>query len=137
GLDEELRIAGAIPRREGAPPTGYRIKVRQLSLQMFIELCAVRSPFLVGGTVRPEHVAQILWRLSPEYDRRNSSGGTTSVSSKDKQELVPPNTSARSTFVASIAHLPFRHSVRAISRYLDRMFVDKPPQSVQGGGTRP
>ena len=34
GIDETLRIAG-----------GYKIEVRPLTLRIFIQLCAVRSPF--------------------------------------------------------------------------------------------
>src|SRR5436190_13321891 len=34
----------------------HRVEVRMLTLRIFIELCAVRSPFLVGGRIGPEHV---------------------------------------------------------------------------------
>jgi hypothetical protein len=104
GLTEELRIAGQ----------KHPVRVRQLTLRMFIQLCAVRSPFLVGGRVGPEHVAQILWRLSPEYGK-----------------------SARQEFVATVADLPFTATTRAITRYLDRMLIDKPPQSGKSNGSRP
>ncbi len=99
GLNEELRFFG-----------GHKVEVRLLTLRMFIQLCAVRSPFLVGGRVGPEHVAQILWRLSPAYDTRTS------------------NPEARRQFVESIAAIPFKSSVRNIGRYIDRMLIDKPPQ---------
>jgi hypothetical protein len=103
GLTEELRIAG-----------GRKIEVRQLTLRMFIQLCAVRSPFLVGGRVGPEHVAQILWRLSPQYGQ------------------IP-----RHEFVASIADIPFNSATRAITRFLDRMLIDKPPSAAKSNGSRP
>jgi hypothetical protein len=103
GLTEGLRIAG-----------GRKIEVLQLTLRMFIQLCAVHSPFLVGGRVGPEHVAQILWRLSPQYGQ------------------IP-----RQEFVASIADLPFKSATRAINRYLNRMLIDKPPSSSKSNGSRP
>ncbi len=108
GLNDEIRTAGR-----------HTVEVRQLTLRMFVQLCAVRSPFLVGGHVGPEHVAQILWRLSPAYDARAT------------------DPEARKKFVATILHLPFELSVRAIKRYLDRMLIDKPPQSTAKNGTRP
>lgn len=109
GLDEEIRIAGDPERR-----AARTVQIRQLTLQMFIELCAVRSPFLVGGPLRPEHVAQILWRLSPLYDASNRA--------------------ARAEFVADISQLDFRGAVRSISRYLDRMLIDRPASNAKANG---
>src|SRR5216117_1625394 len=108
GLTDEVRVTG---RRT--------VEVRQLTLRMFNQLCAVRSPFLVGGRAGPQHMAQILWRLSPRYDDR----------------LTDPE--ARKKFVATIADLPFRSASRAITRFLDRMLIDKPPQIGKSNGTRP
>ncbi len=96
GIDETLRIAG-----------GHKLEVRPLTLRMFIQLCAVRSPFLVGGKVKPEHVLQILWRISTDYG--------------------PTNTEARKIFVIAISSLPFLASIRSIDRYLDRQLRDRPP----------
>jgi len=134
GLDEEIGIAGDPETR-----AARIVRVRQLTLQMFIELCAVRSPFLVGGPVRPEHVAQILWRLSPEYseirDQRseirkdNQLSGPTS----DLRPLTSEQT-PRQKFIERIASLPFRPSVRAISRYLDRMLIDRPASNAKANG---
>lgn len=98
GIDETLRIAG-----------GYKIEVRPLTLRMFIQLCAVRSPFLVGGRVNPAHVAQILWRISIDYSS---------------------NQDTRKIFVLAISKLPFVASIRSIDRYLDRHLRDKPPSPV-------
>lgn len=110
GLTEELRFAG---RR--------KVEVRQLTLRMFVQLCAVRSPFLVGGKVGPEHVAQILWRLSPIYDTRLA------------------NPEARKAFVESVADLGYHSAVRTISRFVDRMLIDKPPipESKSKGKAKP
>ncbi len=113
GLNEEIRVAGDPETREART-----VPVRQLTLQMFIELCAVRSPFLVGGSIRPEHVAQILWRLSPEYDWRLT------------------NPEARKDFIARIASLPFKPAIRSISRYLDRMLIDRPASNDKANGSR-
>lgn len=100
GVNEELRFAG-----------GFKVEVRQLTLRMFVQLCAVRSPFLVGGKVGAEHVAQILWRLSPQYETRLSDG------------------EARYNFTLSIAPIPYHSAVRTISRFIDRMLIDKPAVS--------
>jgi hypothetical protein len=112
-LDYELNIAGAQPRGEGSPATGRKLIVRPLSLRMFTQLCAVRSPFLMGGSIRAEHVAQILWRISPSYS--------------------PTDKESRLAFLASIAHLPFSGTVRAINRYLDLMLFDRPATSPARG----
>jgi len=108
-LDYELNIAGSVPRRENSPATGYKLSVRPLTLRMFTQLCAVRSPFFVGGRIQPEDVAAILWRLSAQY------------SASDRK--------ARAAFVSSIATLPFHATTRAINRYLDLMMFDRPPSS--------
>lgn len=108
GITETLRFFG-----------GRSIEVRQLTLRMYIQLCAVRSPFMVGGMIGPEHVAQILWRISPEYDLRLE------------------NTDARAKFVESIADIPYKSSVRAINRYIDRQLMDRPPAPVKRNDTRP
>lgn len=109
GINEQLRPAGA----------GKAVEVKLLTLRMFVQLCAARSPFLVGGRVGPEHVAQILWRLSPGYESR-----------QQKAE-------SRKDFVESIALLPFTATVRSISRFLDRMLIDKPPsRGGDGNGTK-
>jgi hypothetical protein len=115
GLDEEIRVANG--EGDPVPSRALRtVKVRQLTLQMFIELCAVRSPFLCGGRIQPEHVQQILWRVSPQYDLR----------------VTDPEAGVR--FRAATAQLPYRPSIRAVVRYLDRMLIDKPPSRDNGGG---
>src|SRR5439155_5373159 len=84
GLNDELIIpvAGTKARR---------IEVRQLTLRMFIQLCAVRSPFLVGGSVGPQHVAQILWRLSPQYPEiRNQTSGVRPLTADISAEGPTP-----------------------------------------------
>lgn len=110
GLDDEIRVAGDPETR-----AARTIQLRQLTLQMFVELCAVRSPFLVGGSIRPEHVGQILWRLSPDY---------------------AANREARRNFIDRIATLPFHAAVRSISRYLDRMLIDRPSSNAKADGSR-
>jgi hypothetical protein len=98
GLTEELNIGG------------HKIEVQLLTLRMFIQLEAVRSPFLVGGKgIGPEDIAILLWRLSPIYETRKQ------------------NKNARKKFMRSIAKLPFQLALRACDRYLDRMLIDHPP----------
>jgi hypothetical protein len=105
GINEEIRVAKV------------RFPVQLLTLRMFVQLVAVRSPFMIGGMVRPEHVLQMLWRLSPEYDATNKS--------------------ARMLIAEKLVTLPFRESVRAVSRFLDRMLIDKPPCDVSAAVIRP
>jgi len=89
------------------------VEVNLLTLRMFAQFCNARSPFFVGGSIRPEHIVQILWRLSPKYR-----SPITDHRSHKK---------ARSAFVRSIIALPYRKARRAIHRFLDRMLIDKPP----------
>jgi hypothetical protein len=101
GINEELRLGK------------MRVEIRLLTLRMFVQLMAVRSPFVVGGRVRAEDLLVLLWRLSPKYD------------SSDK--------AARAAFVESIAPIfvaeVFPRAVRTVSRFFDRMLLDKPPVS--------
>ena len=125
------------------------VEVNLLTLRMFIELCVVRSPFFVGGNVGPEDVALVLWRLSPCYSRANSSSSSSSCSfpssppkdkgsrTRDEDEDEHEKKNPRRAFVASIAHLPFERAVRAISRYLDRMLIDKPVSTENGNFAAP
>lgn len=92
------------------------LEVHLLTLRMFIQLCAVRSPFLVGGAILPQHVAQILWRLSPEYDAR------------DREK--------RAQFVGEIRTIAFLRAVRVIHRYIERMLIDRPASSSKNDGSK-
>lgn len=85
------------------------VAARLMTLRMFIQLCYAKSPFLVGGPVGPEHVAQILWRLSPQYKTTRRG--------------------ARARFIKSIASLPYAESRKAVEEYLDLIFFDAPPSS--------
>jgi hypothetical protein len=54
----------------GAPEFIRGVEVRPLTLQMYLQLCAARSPFLVGGRAPfIQDVAVFLFRLSPAYDQ--------------------------------------------------------------------
>ncbi len=105
GLTETIRVPG-----------GRTVEIQQLTLRMFIQLCAIRSPFMVGGKIMPEHVVQVLWRLSPEYGS---------------------NQDARKAFVSAMADLPFLSTIRALQRYFDRMLADKPPTSSRRSDSHP
>ena len=97
---------------------GYSLEVNQLTLRMFIQLCAVGSPFLVGGNIRPEHILQFLWRISPQYELRREV--------ENAQE-----------FAAALKQLPFKGAIRAINRYIDRQLMDRPPTAVARNDTKP
>lgn len=51
-----------------APEFISGIELRALTLQMYLQLSAARSPFFVGGPVHIQDVAVFLFRLSPAYD---------------------------------------------------------------------
>src|ERR1700730_7053612 len=52
-----------------APEFICGVEVRPLTLQMYLQLCAARSPFLVGGRAPfIQDVGVFLFRLSPAYD---------------------------------------------------------------------
>jgi hypothetical protein len=99
GINEELRLGKT------------RVEVRLLTLRMFVQLLAVRSPFVAGGSVRPEHLVQLLWRMSPKYKADDKAARTEFI------ESIAP------IFVVSV----FPRAVRTISRFIDRMLLDKPP----------
>jgi hypothetical protein len=134
-LTETLRFGSS---STSSSTVSHSLEVRPLSLRMFLQLCAVRSPFLVGGAIRPEHVAQVLWRLSPQYDARNNLPLPLPLNLKRADEEVEEEEelSPRQRFIASIAALPFRPAVRAISRFLDRMLIDRPPSRGGGDGSK-
>jgi hypothetical protein len=95
------------------------VEVRLITLRMFIELNISRNPFLVGGTVGREHVAAFFWRLSPQYLRPSEYPDTAAGEPTPRERFVE----------MLIATVPFRRSVRAINRFLNRMLIDKPPSS--------
>jgi len=105
GLTETLRFG-----------SGRSLEVLPLSLRAFLELSAVRSPFVVGGDIRPEHIAQVLWRLSSEYSRSDRS--------------------QRTIYLESIMAIPFLPAIRAINRFLDRMLIDRPPSKGGNDGSK-
>ncbi len=93
------------------------VRVCLLTLRMFAELIAIRSPFLCGGDIGGEDVVLFLWRLSPRFSR-------------DDHEL-------RLRFFArvrAVAFEPeeFRRAVRSVFRFIDRMLCDRPPSSTGG-----
>jgi hypothetical protein len=87
------------------------ITVRAITLRMFLRLCRARSPFLCPGRIRPGHVAQFLWHLSPKHKMPHERGYKR----------------ARQAFADSIARLDYRTARRAIFRYIWRHFMDRPP----------
>jgi hypothetical protein len=93
------------------------VTVRQMTLRQLVILFQVHSPVLVGGTIGPEHVGQLLWILSPQYDAENAE-------------------QRRAYLEALIAQYPpqrFRLFYRAIRRYIWRHFhFDRPPRRGNG-----
>ena len=84
--------------------------VRPLTLRMLLWLFTAGSPFVSGGSVGPEHVAQFLWIASPSF--------------------APFDTAARAAFVARVAEtVPFEPAVEAIDQLIDAALMDRPARS--------
>lgn len=160
----------------GAPEFICGVEVGPLTLQAYLQLCAARSPFLVGGRYPfIQDVAVFLFRLSPAYDaafaakaaaraeiatlrslphsrlraiaRENGLkvGGAfvprlfsaigRSRRGDRLRQLLEQHTEGiarnafsrvRRQFIDGILQLPFSTAVRAITRFIDRMLLDKP-----------
>lgn len=100
------------------------ISVRQLTPRMCGLLLFVRSPFLYKAAERRvDDVARFLWIVSPDYKPDQKAADRYMrrlplISATRKGELYPV----------------FRSFCRAIDRYLDRAFIDQPPQMASSNG---
>ena len=93
---------------------------RQLTPRHLLLLNACGSPFIRGGDLLAEHVAQILWILAPAF--------------------APGGTAARDAFIADLAHLPLPDDfdpAAAIDDYLDGVFIDRPARARAASGLPP
>ena len=83
--------------------------VRQLTPRHMMLLFQARSPFFCGGRRQPEHVAQFLWAVSPQFS---------------------PDVRTRDAFLERIAEtVPFQPARDGIEEYLDQALMDSPPTS--------
>lgn len=65
-----------------------------------------RNGFVCGGEIAPEHIAQVLWCLSPDYS--------------------PTDPKRRDKIVTSVAALRYGKAVAEIRAHVDAVFMDSP-----------
>lgn len=112
GLKEAVRIAEAVdaaPRMLpflGCDLEIAGIAVKQFTPRHFLYLDVGRSPFIHGGSVTAEALAQFLWVVSPEFR--------------------PGDRVCRDVFVAEIEQLPYEAALEGVHAYLDQAYQDAP-----------
>ena len=106
-IEQNLRSAAFLPFNEKI----CGIEAVPLTLRILGRLRASRSPFLVGGWIRPGHIAAFLWAVSPGYALKASA-----KKNKARQELIE-----RATV------LPKARAIRAVRKYLFLAWMDRPP----------
>ena len=106
-LEQNLRSAAFLPFNERI----CGIESVPFTLRILGRLRAARSPFLVGGRIKPGHIAAFLWAVSPGY--------TLKSLAKKKQ--------ARQRLVEQAAALPLHRARAAIRKYLFLAWMDRPP----------
>lgn len=111
--EEELRDLAFIP----VDLDICGVPVRQLTARHLLLCIYVRSPFFFSrDDLGPEHVAQFLWIVSPQFD--------------------PLDGLARSAFIKNIAtSVQFAEAVPAIDDYLDQALMDRPPSGAARGAS--
>ena len=93
------------------------VEVVPLTLQRLALLDAARNPFLFGGAITPEAVAQFLWVLAPDFrigDTERRAVFVAALRASDALEDLP-------------------ECARQIGEFLDEMMLDAPAAS--GGGS--
>jgi len=101
-IEQNLRAAAFLPFNEKI----CGIEVVPLTLRILGRLHASRSPFLVGGRIRPGHIAAFLWAVSPDYK---------------------PSARAPDKLVERAAAIYYPRAVRMVRRYLFYAWMDRPP----------
>jgi hypothetical protein len=104
--EQNLRAAAFLPFNERI----CGLEVVPLTLRILGRLRAARSPFLVGGRVRPGHVGAFLWAVSPSY----------ALEGAEKNH-------ARQKLIERAAALPYQRARSAIRKYLFLAWMDRPP----------
>lgn len=114
-VDAAVRQEQTLRRRAFLPHVSAigKLPVRAFTPRHFLILDELESPFLSGTNPGPEHLAQFLWVVSPEF-------------------LIPsPETplrevqKARAAFVARIARLKFDATLKSINTYIDDALFDR------------
>lgn len=92
----------------GLPVKLCGVECNQFTPRHYMMLVAAQSPFICGGDIEPEHVAQFLWVVSVCFDSDDAD--------------------ARDFFVALIGfEVEFNEATVAIEKYLADAFMDRPP----------
>lgn len=89
------------------------VQVAQFTLRHRAILFQIKSPFVTGGKLAMEDIGTFMWVVSLHYD--------------------PEDLEKRAAFLSQLVRMPNGNMFpRAIDRYLDRAFMDAPPQSSNG-----
>lgn len=86
------------------------VECRQLTARHLLILFAARTPFLYGGFREPEHVAQFLWIVSPEFST---------------------DAKTRKAFIERAKKIKYLPAIKAIERYLEEALADFPKASAK------
>jgi len=131
-IEDTLRERAFLP----VPESINGVTVKELTLRHLNILFQIRSPFLVGGQPQIEDVGTFLWVVSPQYSTQPEIillPFWRRFWLKVRRRLPP---TVREVFMAELVLHPRWHLFsRAIGRYLDRAFMDRPP-SVEGSGKK-
>jgi len=96
-----------------APLTLCGLPVRLMTARHLAILTHCGNGFVTAGEIKPEHIPQLLWVLSPKFECGNA---------KRMADVS-----------IAISNLPFAKCVREIEAYLDDMFLDSPPSEGKPG----
>lgn len=102
-----------------------RVEIMLMTLRQYLSLSLMKNPFVSGGDVGPEHVAQFLWFLSPGYVDPFLRG----VGPARRRARLALCTRRRREFVNLIATADFEHARETIRAYMDDMLNDGPTGS--------
>ncbi len=134
-LNRAKRIEDAIRERAFLPigETINGVEVLQFSLRHLTLLFHCRSPLLVGGPIGIEDIGLFLWIVSPHYDPFNKEITLSSWKKRWMRFRKIPVPRIREVFMHQlVCHPKWNLFHRAITRYLERAFMDRPPQC-EGG----
>lgn len=83
------------------------VPVRQMTLMDLVRLDAIQSPFVCGGTVSVDDIANFLWLLSPEFSANRLAH--------------------RWFYLRNLRRLDYESTVKAISGFIDDAMQDVTP----------
>lgn len=113
-------------------------EVSQITLERILVLQIADNPFLCGGEIKPEAVAQFLWIMSPQY--RPDSPFRRSMFLRRCRKFVLPRpplfktrrTIARWKLRCEKSVIEFAKAELAINAFLEEQFIDRPHYGAPG-----